>query len=102
MADGRDMGTTVFPDAPVKVFLTAGSEERARRRVLQLERAGAVADYDAILADIVERDERDRERSSSPLRPAGDALQLDSTDLSVEQVLAQVLALVDSSILKRT
>lgn len=102
VADGRDMGTTVFPDAPVKVFLTAGSEERARRRVLQLERAGAVADYDAILADIVERDERDRERSSSPLRPAGDALQLDSTDLSVEQVLAQVLALVDSSILKRT
>jgi len=102
VADGRDMGTTVFPAAPVKVFLTAGSEERARRRVLQLELAGAVADYDAILADIVERDERDRERSSSPLRPADDALQLDSTELSIEQVLARVLALVDRSALQRS
>jgi len=102
VADGRDMGTTVFPAAPVKVFLTAGSEERARRRVLQLEQAGAVADYDAILADIVERDERDRARSSSPLRPADDALQLDSTELNIEQVLARVLELVERSGLQRT
>lgn len=95
VADGRDMGTTVFPAAAVKVFLTAGSQERARRRVLQLEQAGGVADYDAILADIVERDERDCQRSSSPLRPADDALQLDSTELDIQQVLAQVMALVE-------
>lgn len=94
VADGRDMGTVVFPQAPVKVFLTASAEERARRRVLQLEQAGQQADYDDILTDIIERDDRDTNRSSSPLVPAVDAELLDSTELSVEQVLERVLVLV--------
>jgi len=102
VADGRDMGTTVFPAAPVKVFLTAGSEERARRRVLQLELAGQSANYESILADIVARDERDCQRSTSPLRPADDALLLDSTELSIEQVLARVLTLVERSALQQS
>jgi cytidylate kinase len=102
VADGRDMGTTVFPGAPVKVFLTAGSEERARRRVLQLEQAGEQASYELILADIVSRDERDRQRTTSPLRPADDALQLDCTELNIEQVLTRVLDLVERSALRES
>ncbi|MYM62882.1 (d)CMP kinase [Pseudomaricurvus sp. HS19] len=98
VADGRDMGTTVFPDAPVKVFLTASAEERARRRVLQLQLAGETPDYEAILADIETRDRQDRERATSPLKPADDAVQLDSTHLGIEEVLAQVLALVQDSL----
>lgn len=94
VADGRDMGTTVFPDAPVKVFLTASAEERARRRVLQLQNAGAEVDEAKILKDIETRDRQDRERSTSPLKPAADALQLDSTDMSIDEVLSQVLDLV--------
>lgn len=93
VADGRDMGTTVFPSAEVKVFLTASAEERAKRRVLQLEQAGQEADYPKILLDIEARDKQDTERASSPLKPAGDALVLDSTELSIEQVLERVLAL---------
>jgi cytidylate kinase len=94
VADGRDMGTTVFPDAPVKIFLTASAEERARRRVLQLEEKGEDADIATILADIELRDKRDRERKESPLVPAADALELDSTSLSIEQVLEKVLGIV--------
>lgn len=102
VADGRDMGTTVFPGAQVKVFLTAGSAERARRRVLQLKQAGEQASYELILADIVSRDERDRQRTTSPLRPADDALQLDCTELSVEQVLERVLELVERAALRES
>ena len=91
VADGRDMGTTVFPSAEVKVFLTASAKERASRRVLQLEAAGQTADFDQILNDIEARDRQDTERTSSPLKPAGDALMLDSTELSIEQVLTRVL-----------
>ena len=97
VADGRDMGTTVFPQAPVKVFLTASAEERARRRVLQLESAGQVADYAKILQDIEVRDKQDRERASSPLKPADDAVELDSTELNIEQVLQQVLLLTEKA-----
>ncbi|WP_423895813.1 (d)CMP kinase [Candidatus Pelagadaptatus aseana] len=93
VADGRDMGTTVFPDASVKVFLTASAAERARRRVLQLEAAGADADYDTILSDIESRDKADRERTVSPLKPAEDATLLDCTELGIEQVLAKILLL---------
>lgn len=96
VADGRDMGTTVFPQAPVKVFLTASAEERARRRVLQLQQAGQSADFDQILCDIEARDRQDTERSSSPLKPAGDAVLLDSTELTIEQVQDRVLELVAS------
>jgi cytidylate kinase len=91
VADGRDMGTVVFPHAEVKIFLTASAEERARRRVLQLQEAGENPDMAAILADIRARDERDSKRSAAPLVPADDALILDSTDLSIEQVLNKIL-----------
>ncbi|MEX0624392.1 (d)CMP kinase [Saccharospirillum sp.] len=91
IADGRDMGTVVFTDAPLKVFLTATSDERARRRVLQLEQSGSVVDYDRVLRDINERDERDRNRAIAPLKPADDALVIDTTELSIESVLERVL-----------
>lgn len=97
VADGRDMGTTVFPQAAVKVFLTASAAERAQRRVLQLESAGQVADYAKILQDIEVRDKQDRERTSSPLKPADDAVELDSTELTIEQVLQQVLLLTEKA-----
>lgn len=90
IADGRDMGTVVFPEAPVKVFLTASSHERAKRRVLQLQGSGLDADYDKILSDIEERDQRDSSRSAAPLKPAPDAIVLDSTALSIDQVYNNV------------
>lgn len=90
VADGRDMGTVVFPEAPVKIFLTASAEERAQRRYLQLQEAGQEADYPTILAAIQARDERDSGRATAPLVPAQDAHILDSTHLSIEEVLAQV------------
>lgn len=91
IADGRDMGTVVFPEAPVKIFLTASAEERARRRVLQLQEAGLEADADQILEDIRARDLRDTQRSTAPLKPAPDALVLDSTNMPVDQVLEAIL-----------
>lgn len=91
VADGRDMGTVVFPQAPVKIFLTASAEERAQRRVKQLQEAGQSADYDSILRDIEARDQRDSSRAHAPLVPAADALMLDSTKLSIDQVLQSVL-----------
>lgn len=99
VADGRDMGTTVFPDAPAKIFLTASAEARAERRYKQLQDAKLLAPGDsgslrALLADIRARDERDSTRSSSPLKPADDALVLDSTALSIDQVLEKALAYV--------
>ena len=92
VADGRDMGTVVFPDAPVKIFLDASPEERARRRVKQLESQGKAADYEKILAEIRERDNRDRNRAAAPLKPAPDALLLDSTELSIQEVVDTALA----------
>jgi len=97
VADGRDMGTTVFPDAQVKVFLTASAKARAERRIKQLELSGAEFDAEAVLDDIVRRDESDRERISSPLKPAEDAITIDCTDLTIEQVLNQVLELAKES-----
>lgn len=91
IADGRDMGTVVFTDAPLKIYLTATSDERARRRVLQLEQGGSVVEYDQVLQDINERDERDRNRTVAPLKPAEDALVIDTTELSIEAVLERVL-----------
>jgi len=92
IADGRDMGTVVFPDADAKVFLTASSESRAQRRVTQLEQAGETADYEAILATIQERDIRDETRSASPSKPAEDALLLDSSVLTAKQVYEAIKA----------
>jgi cytidylate kinase len=91
VADGRDMGTVVFPDAPLKVFLTASAGERARRRHKQLSEKGIDAMLPVLLREIEERDLRDRTRSVAPLVPAGDARIIDSTSLSIEEVVATVL-----------
>ncbi len=96
VADGRDMGTTVFPDAAVKIFLTASAEERADRRYKQLIDKGESVSLAALLEDIKARDERDSSRSASPLVPADDALVLDSTRMSIEEVLEAVLEAVQS------
>ncbi len=92
VADGRDMGTVVFPDAPVKIFLTASAEERARRRYNQLKEAGVDVNIDALLEEIRVRDERDMNRSAAPLKPADDAQVIDSTGLSIEEVLVRCMA----------
>lgn len=86
VADGRDMGTVVFPKAQVKIFLDASADVRAKRRVLQLKQKGKQADFDTIKKEIEERDNRDRNRPVAPLKPADDALILDSSDLSIEEV----------------
>lgn len=92
VADGRDMGTVVFPDATLKIFLTASAEERARRRYLQLKGKGDDVNLASLLDEIRARDERDTQRSVAPLKPADDAIQLDSTEMSIEQVLGQILS----------
>ncbi|KPA89011.1 MULTISPECIES: (d)CMP kinase [Pseudomonas] len=92
VADGRDMGTVVFPDAPLKIFLTASSEERARRRYLQLKAKGDDVSLSSLLDEIRARDERDTQRAVAPLKPAADAIQLDSTELSIEQVLERIMS----------
>ncbi|HHI75805.1 MAG TPA: (d)CMP kinase [Gammaproteobacteria bacterium] len=91
VADGRDMGTTVFPDAPLKVFLTANAEERAKRRYKQLKEKGLPANIEQLAAEIRERDERDRTRSASPLVPAADALVVDSTGMTIDEVVETLL-----------
>lgn len=92
VADGRDMGTVVFPDAPVKIFLTASAEERAHRRFSQLKAAGVDVSIDAVLEEIRVRDERDMNRSAAPLKPADDAQVIDSTGLSIQEVLDRCMA----------
>lgn len=96
VADGRDMGTVVFTDAPLKVFLTASAEERARRRYLQLKEAGHSVSLPALVEEIRARDERDSNREVAPLKPADDAVVLDSTTLTIEQVVERILAEVTS------
>ncbi|MGM0632972.1 MAG: (d)CMP kinase [Pseudomonadota bacterium] len=93
VADGRDMGTVVFADAAVKVFLTASAGERARRRHKQLMEKGIDGNLSALLADIKARDERDSTRALSPLVPAGDAITIDTTELEIQEVVDRVLAL---------
>jgi cytidylate kinase len=93
VADGRDMGTVVFPDARLKVFLTATAEERARRRHKQLIAKGISVTLDSLLRDIRERDARDAGRAAAPLQPAADAVLLDTTDLTIDEAIARVLAL---------
>ena len=98
VADGRDMGTTVFPDAPVKIFLTASAEERARRRFAQLQGRGVSVSLRDLLEDIRARDDRDMNRAASPLAPADDAVVLDSTEIDIDGVLTKVLDLVQQRI----
>jgi CMP/dCMP kinase len=93
VADGRDMGTVIFPGAQLKVFLTASAEERAQRRHKQLIEKGSAASLAALSREIAERDLRDSTRQVAPLKPAPDALQLDSTGLGIEAVVERVLSL---------
>jgi cytidylate kinase len=92
VADGRDMGTVVFPDARLKVFLTASTEVRAQRRLKQLMEKGYSGSLHALLQDLRERDERDRTRAVAPLKAADDAFELDASSLTIDEVVAQVLA----------
>lgn len=94
VADGRDMGTIVFPDAFVKIFLTASVEERTQRRYKQLKEQGLSGNLTALLEDIKARDERDRTRTASPLVPAPDAIILDTTGMTVNEVVNAVLSQV--------
>ena len=94
VADGRDMGTVIFPDATTKVFLTASAEERARRRHNQLNEKGVSVTFDGLLREILSRDARDAQRAVAPLKPADDAVLLDTTGLSIDEVVDRVLALV--------
>ncbi len=92
--DGRDIGTVILPDAPVKLFVTASPEERARRRWLELRGRGGTAALAAVAAEMVERDARDAARDAAPLRPAADAVLLDTTALDADAAFAQALAVV--------
>jgi cytidylate kinase len=91
VADGRDMGTVVFPDACLKIFLTASAEIRAQRRYKQLIEKGIEANIDTLLADIIDRDRRDLSRETAPLKAAPDAVEIDSSSLAVDQVVVKVL-----------
>ena len=93
--DGRDIGTVICPDADVKIFVEASAQERARRRTLEIKASGQAADEAAILLDIQRRDERDRNRTVAPLKPAPDAVVLDTTTLGVEAAVAAAVAIVE-------
>jgi len=95
VADGRDMGTVVFPEAVYKVFLTASSEKRAERRYKQLKEKGIDANLSRLTKDIEERDRRDQERATAPLSMASGALFIDSSDMTIDAVINQVLGLID-------
>ena len=90
VADGRDMGSVVFPDSVLKVFLTASAQVRAERRVKQIEGRGQQADFQAIFNDLMARDKRDSERAVAPLKPCDDALVLDCSNMPIDQVVATI------------
>lgn len=95
VVEGRDIGTVVLPDADVKIFLTASAETRARRRNDQNVATGLPDDYDTVLADVIRRDHLDSTRTVSPLRPAEDAIIVDTSDMTQDQVVANLLDLVE-------
>ena len=97
VADGRDMGTVIFPDAKMKIFLTAGAEARADRRYKQLKEKGENVNLSRLFRDIEKRDERDMSRSISPLTPAPDAQLIDSTEMSIEMVLEKIYKLLEKN-----
>jgi cytidylate kinase len=101
VADGRDMGTVIFPDAPYKVFLTASAAERARRRYKQLKDKGVSVNLESLLHEIAARDERDAGRAVAPLKPAEDAVIVDSTGMPITQVIETVLAVLPVSLQPR-
>lgn len=92
--DGRDIGTVICPDAEAKLFVTASAEVRAGRRFLELSENGSDSDYDTVLADVKARDERDMNRSEAPLKPADDAVVIDTSDLSIEAAIAAAIAAI--------
>jgi cytidylate kinase len=94
--DGRDIGTVVCPDAPLKLYVTASPEERARRRLRELAQSGQPADFDTVLSDIQRRDARDAGRPSAPLRQSEDAILLDTTDLDADGAFRKALLIVES------
>ena len=96
VADGRDMGTVIFPDAPYKFFLTASPMERAQRRYKQLMEKGVSVKLDDLLHEIVARDERDANRAVAPLKPADDAIIIDSTSMPIASVIDQILSVLPS------
>jgi cytidylate kinase len=93
--DGRDIGTVICPDATVKIFVTASPETRAQRRALELRSRGEPSDYAKVLADILHRDRRDSSRAAAPLKPAADAVILETTDLDVEGTFREALRLIE-------
>lgn len=95
--DGRDIGTVVFPDADVKIFLTASAEARAERRCRELREKGEQIDFDAVLADIRARDYNDSHRAAAPLRPAEDSVLLDTTSMNLEESVQEVLRIVQEN-----
>ena len=101
VADGRDMGTVIFPDARYKVFLTASAGERAKRRYKQLKEKGVSVNLDSLLHEIAARDERDAGRAVAPLKPASDAVVLDSTGMPITEVIERVLAVLPDSLRRR-
>ncbi len=98
IADGRDMGTVVFPDAPLKIYLTASAQERARRRYVELNERGLDVTLSGLLEDIQARDERDMNREVAPLVPAEDAIELDTSELNAQQVFDKVMTLLDAAV----
>ena len=98
IADGRDMGTVVFQDAPLKIYLTASAQERARRRFVELNERGLDVTLSGLLQDIQARDERDMNRTVAPLVPADDAIEIDTSELNAQQVFDKVITLVDIAI----
>ena len=100
--DGRDIGTKVLPNATLKVFLTASPEERARRRCLELEQKGTPVPYEKVLQEMIDRDYQDSHRAASPLRPADDAVTVDTTDLTYDESVAAIKRLALDAISKRS
>lgn len=98
--DGRDIGTVVCPDAPVKLYVTASPEVRARRRFDEIIAGGGQADYEAVFADVKKRDERDMGRADSPLKPAEDAHLLDTSEMSIEAAFQAAKAIIDAALKK--
>ncbi|MBD1584161.1 (d)CMP kinase [Pseudoalteromonas sp. S16_S37] len=98
IADGRDMGTVVFPDAEIKLYLTASAEERANRRYLELNAKGLDVTLSGLLEDIQARDERDMNRKVAPLVPADDAIVIDTTDLDAQQVFTKVMSILEDAV----
>ncbi len=98
VVDGRDIGTVICPDAEVKLFVTASPEVRAERRYLELSAKGLDVSREQVLADVKERDERDADRSTAPMKPADDAVQLDTSNLSIEAALARALETIEQNL----